>query len=274
MVITAFEIFSVFCFGLLFGSFFNVLIYRLPRSESILWPPSHCPGCNKPISWHENIPILSYLFLKGKCSQCRSAISIQYPLIELMTGLLSIGLWLTLIEPFYQSSHSVFEQCTFALQLLTLLLLIPVSLIDYYHLIIPDSISLGGLVCSLLCSLLPDDLSPLQSVVGALAGGGILFLFGLFGEYVLRKKDAMGGGDVKLMAFIGALWGWKVALIAIVLASFLGSIIGLSLIIVRLMPKNNKIPFGPFLAGGIWISVLWGEYLVTLYMNWLYSAFQ
>jgi leader peptidase (prepilin peptidase)/N-methyltransferase len=148
-----------------------------------------------------------------------------------------------------------------------LLILIPVAVIDLYHYIIPDSISLGGLAAACLVSFVPGGLSPQQAALGVLAGGGSLLAVGLIGEWILKKKDAMGGGDIKLMAFTGAAFGWQTALLGIVFGSLCGSIIGIGLIIAGKLGKERRIPFGPFLAIGIWTAALYGQRILDAYMR-------
>lgn len=262
---------AVFCFGLIAGSFFNVLIYRLPRAESILWPGSRCPQCKKSIRFYENIPLFSYIFLKGRCARCKKSIPILYPAVELLTASILLILWFQYIIPNIQASDHWWEYITLAVQVLSLLILVPVSFIDLFHYIIPDSFSLGGLVTGLLVSFIPGGITPLESCIGAGAAGGILILIGLFGEYVLRKKDAMGGGDIKLMAFMGAVWGWKFAIQGIVLGALFGSVIGLLLILMHRMKKEQHIPFGPFLASGTFIAIFYGDILIQYYFSFIDS---
>ncbi len=267
-----FQAFSFLAGGLILGSFFNVLIHRLPKGESILFPGSHCPQCKRPVRAYENIPVLSYLLLGGRCAGCKKKISIQYPLIEGATGCLSLVIWYFIFQPYLSENHQWWAHLFLALQILSLLILIPVSLIDYYHYIIPDSISLSGLVLGLVFSFLPGDISPLESGIGILAGGGTLYLLGKVGE-LLFKKESMGGGDVKLMAFIGAVWGWKIALTSIIFGSFFGALLGISLIIARIIPKDRPIPFGPYLGLGFWLSVLYGEEIIRGYFAFVEQLF-
>ncbi len=251
--------------GLILGSFFNVLIYRLPEGKSIVLPGSYCPTCGRPVRVQENIPILSYIFLGGKCAGCKEKISLQYPLVEAVTAVLSLVLWVTLIVPFAAEMHIWWDYVLLVLQFITLLILIPVSVIDFHHYIIPDSISLSGLVIGIAVSFIPGGITPQVSLLGVLAGGGTLFCIGLFGEYIMRKKDSMGGGDIKLLAFLGAVFGWKIALLAIVFGALLGSIIGVLLILLRILERDKHIPFGPFLAIGTWTAFLYGETILARY---------
>jgi leader peptidase (prepilin peptidase)/N-methyltransferase len=256
-----------FVVGLVVGSFFNVLIYRLPRDESIVWPGSRCPGCGHAIRWYENIPLLSYLFLQGSCSACKAGISPVYPVVELTTGLLTVLLWRVRWLPFLAGSHAPLEWVEPVMQTLSLLVLIPVAVIDLRHYIIPDAISLTGLALALAVSFIPDGITPQQSLLGVAAGGGFLLLTGLIGEWLLRRKDAMGGGDIKLMAFLGAAWGPLAAFLGIVLGSLVGALVGLGLLFFKALREDHRLPFGPFLAGGFWIAALAGERIISLYIT-------
>jgi len=260
-----FIIFSA-AFGLLVGSFFNVLIYRLPRAESIVFPGSHCPQCASPVKAYQNIPVLSYLCLRGRCAQCGVRIPVQYPLVELVTAIVSVLLWMLHLGPAIVQGNTG-DIVTAALQTISLLLLIPMSVIDYRHYIIPNSFTLPGLAIGLIASFIPESITPQQSLLGILAGGGSLLFVGKTGEIIFKKDEAMGGGDIKLMAWIGALWGWKVALMSIVFGSFIGAFVSLLLMPLKLLPQDHKIPFGPFLAGGIYIAVFWGEEIVSWYFG-------
>jgi leader peptidase (prepilin peptidase)/N-methyltransferase len=258
-----------FVIGLVLGSFFNVLIYRLPRNESIISPGSHCPRCNHAIRPWENVPLVSFILLRGKCSACEHPISFQYPLVELLTACAALAIGRLVVSPQLAAEPSFWHAGVLALQSLVLLLLIPLSIIDIKHYIIPDMLTIPGLVAAIIVSFFPGGLTPVQSIVGMLAGGGTLFAIGAIGTYMLNKKDTMGGGDIRLMALIGALWGWKIAIGSIVLASFLGSLIGLMLLAFHVLAKDHKLPFGPFLAIGAWASVLSFDKLLGLYLSWL-----
>jgi leader peptidase (prepilin peptidase)/N-methyltransferase len=257
--------------GLLFGSFFNVLIWRIPRNESIVFPASHCPNCNRKIKSWENIPVFSYLFLRGKCAGCKSTISIAYPLVELLTAGLAVVLWYTVIP-----HHTITWQAGIPLflQLLFLILMIPVAVIDLRHYIIPDSITLSLLVLSFGISFIPGGFSPLQSILGILAGGGVLWAMGFIGTIIFKKGDAMGGGDIKLMAAAGALWGPEIALMGIVFGAFLGSLSGIPLILFKKLKADHHIPFGPFLGAGLWVAVIAGYFLFTSYVGLIDGIFK
>jgi leader peptidase (prepilin peptidase)/N-methyltransferase len=252
--------------GLILGSFFNVVIWRLPRGESVVRPRSHCPGCGRTIPAIENVPILSYLALRGRCAGCGGRISLRYPLVEALTGAGALVVWLAILRP-ASATGSPWSAAHAVLQAVSLLALIPVAFIDMDHLIIPDLFSLSGVVIALAASFMPGDTTPLQSALGVLAGGGTLFVFGEAGKILFRKPEAMGFGDVKLMAWLGALWGWQVALVAVFLASLAGAVVGVALLAVRKLAGNHLIPFGPFLALGTWLAVLYGKALVLWYLS-------
>lgn len=253
--------------GLMLGSFFNVLVWRLPRHESIILPPSHCPRCGRLIKPWENIPVFSFIFLGGKCAGCKSPISLIYPAIELLTGCLALILWHYYLDPRLSSITAWWQAVPPVIECAALLALIPVSIIDLRHYIIPDSISVGGLVIGLIVSLIPGPITPLQSFIGMLCGGGVLFLIGLIGTYVFKKEEAMGGGDIKLLGFLGSIFGWKFILMCIVFGSFLGAIIGIAAL--KWLPKDHRIPFGPFLSAGMWATLFFGDRLLNWYLSLL-----
>jgi leader peptidase (prepilin peptidase)/N-methyltransferase len=258
-------------FGLILGSFFNVLIWRLPREESILWPPSHCIQCKRTIRPWENIPVISFLFLKCKCPGCGQKISWIYPLIELTTAFLSVLLSIIFLKSF-ALQISLADIPYLVLQYLFLLLMVPVAIIDIRHYIIPDLISLPLIVLGLAVSFFPENVTPIESLLGIILGGGSLYAIGWLGTAILKKGDAMGGGDIKLMAAAGALWGAKIALMGIVFGALLGSIAGIGIIFNKEKSLDHKIPFGPFLGAGLWIAVIMGERLVNLYIAFVESG--
>ncbi len=237
-----FEVFVVSLFGLVFGSFANVCIYRMPRDLSIVKPGSTCPKCKSLISWYDNIPVLSYIFLKAKCRNCGNKISVRYPLIEIVCALLFL-----LMYSLYGFSYILPSFCLFAFSLLI------ITAIDFEFQIIPDEFSLFlvllGLGTSFFNYFLADTVSMrvLQSFFGLLAGGGSLVVIAVVGKWIF-KKDAMGGGDIKIMAGVGTFIGWEKVLFAIFLASLIGSIVGISLIVFKKISKKEAIAFGPYLA--------------------------
>ena len=260
-----------FVIGLVAGSFFNVLIYRLPREESIVWPGSHCPHCNHAIRLWENIPVISFIMLRGKCSHCKAAISLMYPAVELVSGLVAVVLWRWYIIPMISASTIPWQIPVTIFQSLILLSMIPLFIIDCKHYIIPDLLTIPGLFLAIIFSFFPSGLTPLECALGIAAGGGSLLAVGFLGKYLLKKEEVMGGGDIRLMALVGALWGWKIAIVCIFIASLLGSFAGVILIVLRRLRKDRRIPFGPFLAAGVWLAVLTVEKLSAWYFNWLDS---
>jgi len=269
-----------FAIGACIGSFLNVVIYRLPREMSIVNPPSHCPACGQPLSWHDNVPIVSFLLLGGRCRHCGVMISGRYALVEALTGIL-----------FLATVHGLIAAETFtALQAAVVLIvasaLVASSFIDIERRIIPDEITLPGIVLGCLTGLmLPrvhDAADPVlkliydplplpvwglvASLFGALAGGGFIYLSGVLGRIIFRK-EAMGMGDVKLMAMVGAFLGWKVALAAIFLGCLYGAVLGVALIVAR-SSKDTRIPFGPYLAMGVISAVFFNAQIAHALSAW------
>jgi leader peptidase (prepilin peptidase) / N-methyltransferase len=246
------ETFSI-VLGAMIGSFLNVCICRLPNEESIVFPGSRCPQCRKPIRFYDNIPLLSYLLLRGKCRHCGAPISIQYPLVEGITGLSSLFLFIRFGPSLSYLVYFAFVGA-----------LIAITVIDLYHQIIPDVISLPGIVVGLLASLIVPQITFLNSLIGVLLGGGSLFLVATVYHW-LFKREGMGGGDVKLLAMIGAFLGWKAVILTIFLSSFIGSVTGIILILIKGKDFKYAIPFGPFLSAGAVISLFYGESLIRWY---------
>jgi leader peptidase (prepilin peptidase)/N-methyltransferase len=247
--------FFVFMMGAIIGSFLNVCIYRMPRNKSIVFPASHCPHCEKDLYWYDNIPILSYMVLFGKCSFCRRKISSRYPIVEILTAALIVALFIKLGINVKFFVYSAFV-CG----------LIVSTFIDMEFKEIPDSISLGGLILGLiLAPIFPvlfdtavRSASFVQSAIGALAGGGTIYAMGIFGR-VLFKKDAMGGGDVKLMAMIGSILGWKLALLSFFIAPVFGAGVG---IFMKMRSGDETIAYGPFLSMAAVISIFYGQVIL------------
>lgn len=244
-----------FVFGAFIGSFLNVCIYRIPRKKSIILPASSCPHCGSSIKPWDNIPILSYIFLRGKCRSCKRSISLRYPIVELLTALL---FWLTL--------HRFGLTLSTGSYLIFISTLIVIAFIDLEHHIIPNSISLPGIVIGFLLAWLTLPLSALQSLIGILTGGGFIYLVSL-ASLVILGKEGMGGGDIKLMAMIGAVLGWKNTLLTIFLGSVAGSLIGISLMTLKKKKRDDPIPFGPFLVLGAITSLFLGNQI----MEWYFS---
>jgi leader peptidase (prepilin peptidase)/N-methyltransferase len=243
-------------FGAMVGSFLNVCICRLPKEESIIWPGSHCPHCKNPIKFYNNIPLLSYLLLKGRCRYCDASISIQYPIVEAITALSSLFLFM-----------SFGVSLTFIYYFSFVAALIVITVIDLYHQIIPDVISLPGIGVGLLASLFIPQITFFNSLIGVLLGGGSLFLVATVYQW-LFKREGMGGGDVKLLAMIGAFLGWKAVILTILLGSLIGSVVGIVIMILKGKDFKYAIPFGPFLSLGAVIALFWGESLIRWYLYW------
>ncbi|MBI3091262.1 MAG: prepilin peptidase [Candidatus Tectomicrobia bacterium] len=241
--------------GAIFGSFANVCIHRLPRRLSVVRPGSHCPHCGAAVRWFDNLPVLSYLLLRGRCRSCGSRISPRYPLVEALSALLFLLLW-------WEIGWS--RELPAYLALFEALLII--SFIDLEHQIIPDVISLPGTLAGVLASLFLLPHGPLWAVFGGLVGGGVLYAVGVLGG-VLLKQEAMGGGDIKLMAMVGAFLGWKIALLTIIFAAFLGSLTGGAMLLLLRHSRRTPIPFGPYLALGALLALLAGNTLLAWYFD-------
>ncbi len=244
-----------FIFGAVVGSFVNVCIFRLPAQQSIITPASHCLSCNHPIAFYDNIPLVSFIFLRGKCRHCKTPLSYQYPLVELATGMLSL-----IAIAHYGVSIPSLVYFAFSAALLT------ITVIDLRHQIIPDSITLPGIGVGLLTSLLMPQLSFLDSLSGTLVGGGSLLLVA-GGYYLFTRREGMGLGDVKLLAMMGAFLGWKSILFIIMVASFSGALAGIMVMIVKNKDRRYAIPFGPFLSLGALSYLLYGREIIYLYIQ-------
>lgn len=243
---------TVLVFGLIVGSFCNVIIYRLPLGNSIITPGSQCRSCGNPIRPWDNIPILSYFLLNGRCRFCREPISVRYPIVEFTSGILFIVLYLK----FGLSILFVI----YALMASTLLV---IALIDLDHKIIPNVITLPGLIVGLILSLRFLPITPLTSLLGVLIGGTLFYLIALV------SKGGMGGGDIKLIAMIGAFLGWHGTLFTIFSSALLGAVVGISLMLLGKKGRKDKLPFGPFLSFGAILFMLSGDDLVRWYLEML-----
>lgn len=246
---------SAFILGAVVGSFLNVCICRLPRDESIVSPPSHCPNCSCGIRWYDNIPLISYLLLRGKCRGCGTRISPQYPLVELLNGLLTLALFLRFGPTF--SFLVLFLFCS---------ALVVITFIDLEHQIIPDEISLPGILLGFLFSFFMPGHTWLNSVIGILLGGGSLLLVAS-GYHWLTGKEGMGGGDIKLLAMMGAFLGWKAIPFIIFASSLVGSVIGISLMLIKKKDSKLAIPFGPYLAFAAILYIFYGRPLIHWYLT-------
>ena len=250
----------VFLIGLCIGSFLNVCIYRMGLEQSVVKPSSHCPKCKKPIRWYDNIPLVSYIVLWGRCRDCHEKISPRYFFVELLTGLMFLAL-------FHQFGMTplFFIYCLFASGLIV------ATFVDFDFRIIPDEISVGGLIVGLAISGFYPALHNvpmwwqglLQAFLGILVGGGILWVLGALGDFIF-KKESMGGGDIKLLAMIGAFLGWKLALLALPLASVIGAVVGIA---EKIRTKNSVIAFGPYLAIGALAGLFWGPEIIDYFFH-------
>ena len=250
-----------FIFGITVGSFLNVCIYRIPLKKSIVSPPSSCTACGNQIKFYDNIPVLSYLILRGRCRNCGAHYSIFYPTVELATGLISMAL-LARFNLFNHNLPLYFIFFSFVSALIC------ISFIDLEHQIIPDIISIPGIIVGFILSLFFHHLTWIDSLSGIIMGGGILYLVALVFE-ILMKKEGMGGGDVKLLAMIGAWLGWKAVPFVIIASSLTGSVIGIMALLLSRKGLRTKIPFGPFLALGAILYIFFGKELIGWYFNLL-----
>jgi leader peptidase (prepilin peptidase) / N-methyltransferase len=243
---------SIFAFGLAIGSFANVCIYRLPKKESVVFPASHCTACSAPVRPLDNIPVISYLKLGGKCRDCKGGISVIYPIIETTTALL-------LLAGFFKFKVTF----DFLIYVVVAPTLVIITAIDIKHQIIPDVITLPGIFLGLAAG--SYTIGYIDSFLGFLIGGGLFYLLAVL------SNGGMGGGDIKYIAAAGALVGWKKVLLIIFIAAFLGSFVGLFQIAVQKKSRKSLIPFGPFLAVATLITLFYGNLLIKLYIENLAS---
>jgi leader peptidase (prepilin peptidase)/N-methyltransferase len=251
----------VFVLGLAIGSFLNVCIWRLPRNQSLVRPGSRCPRCRRPIRWHDNVPVISFLLLGGRCRHCRKSIHWRYPLVELLTGaLLALVAW------------HVGVGWHFLLYGLLVCGLIVSTFIDFDHQIIPDEITIPGMIVGVAASILYPALhgerlwgaALYRSALGGAVGGGSLFLMGVIGQAIFRR-ESMGGGDVKLLAMVGTFLGWEKTLVGFFVAPLFGAIGGIA---VKIRYRTDIVPYGPYLSIGSVITMLWGDAVI----RWLLGA--
>lgn len=236
--------------GLVIGSFLNVVILRLPEHRSLWWPGSSCPGCGVAIAWHDNIPILSFAMLRGRCRACGMVIAWQYPVVEAATALLFVLAY----ARFGPTLH-------LGVALVLLSTLVVITGIDLQHQIIPDVITVPGIVAGLLANLATGRVPWLDSVIGIALGGGIFFVI------IVASGGGMGGGDMKLGAMLGAFLGWKIALVSLFVAVLIGGVLAGALLLSGRRGRKDPVPFGPFLALGGAVGLFWGEHLLAWYLR-------
>lgn len=250
-----FWVIAAFAFGAVIGSFLNVVIYRLPRKQSFVHGRSHCPRCNAPIRWWQNIPVLSFIFLRGRCYDCRDRISIRYPVVELLTAVMFAG-WIYRLGPTVMAAGYIYLSA----------ILICVLFIDWDFQIIPDVLTYPSLAIGLVWAFFAP-IGIVQSLLGAVIGGGGLLLIALVGDWVF-KKESMGGGDIKLAAVLGAFLGWKLVVLVFFLSALIGAVASLIwMMISAQMRQQRMIPFGPFLAAGAVVAAIWGHDLIGWYLR-------
>jgi leader peptidase (prepilin peptidase) / N-methyltransferase len=245
----------VFPVGLVVGSFLNVCVFRLPDGQSVVSPRSQCPSCQQPIAWFDNIPLISYIWLGRRCRHCQASISLRYPVIELMNGLGYMGIVATFGWTWAAGVYAVFFSA-----------LLVVAWIDLDHFIIPDVISLPGIVIGLLAAATILPIGLVNAVIGVVLGGGILWVLAILSPYMFGK-EGLGGGDIKLLAMIGAFLGWQSALLTLMLASVTGAVVGIGLLVCKVMERGHYIPFGPFLVFGALVSLFFKAELVQWYIR-------
>lgn len=268
--------FVVFVFGAAVGSFLNVCIHRMPNEESIVSPPSHCPHCGQRIRWTDNIPLISFVALRGKCRHCRAPITPRYVLVEFLTAILFLWVWLKLTPWEHPPLYGI-DFIKAPIYWLVIAGLIVATFIDFEHYIIPNEITLGGIVAGLVLSGIHPQLmdtssiwvSLFRSLLGIIVGGATLLAIAIVGEKIF-KKEAMGMGDVKLIAAIGAFLGWQATLFTIFVSSLFGGVVGLILVLGSKKGWQSRIPYGPYIALGALLWMLCGSEI----MNWYWSFIQ
>ena len=241
--------------GLLIGSFLNVVIARVPEGRSLWYPGSACPGCGSAIAWYDNVPLVSFAALRGRCRACGMSIPWRYPLVEAVTGALFGAAALA----FGPTLHAVVAAALLAL-------LVAITMIDLERQIIPDVITLPGILAGFLANLATGRVSWLESLLGIVVGGGVFLTIAVVGSW-MAGQDAMGGGDIKLAAMLGAFLGWKVLLLSLFVSAVGGGILAAALMGSGLRGRKDPLPFGPFLAAGGAAGLFWGERMVRWYLN-------
>lgn len=245
--------------GAMIGSFLNVCIHRMPRDESIVLPGSHCTSCGKAVAWYDNIPILSWFILRGRCRHCGAAFSFRYPGIEALTAAMFVLLYLKFGLGTRLAIYALFASA-----------LIVITFVDLDFRIIPDEISIGGIPVGFALAFVNPDLTWMDSLTGIAVGGGFLLALGI-GYHAVTGRTGMGGGDIKLLAAIGAFLGWKSVLAVILISSVLGAVVGIAAMIVTRSDSKLALPFGPFLAGAAVLCVFFGPALIGWYTAQLFG---
>lgn len=246
--------------GLIIGSFLNVCIYRIPENQSIVSPPSHCNKCNNRLKIIDLIPVISYLILRGKCRYCKEKVSIRYMLVELLTGILFLLVY---------NNYNLNIETIYYLILVSILVVISFIDIDYY--IIPDNLIIFGIIVAISFNILTGFMSFKEVFLGGLVCGGSILTFIYVLEFLI-KKEAMGGGDIKLFAMLGMFLGIKGGFITIILSIYLGAIYGIGIIVYTKIKKNeynSVIPYGPFISLAAIIYALYGEVIIGYYKSFL-----
>jgi leader peptidase (prepilin peptidase)/N-methyltransferase len=241
-----------FIFGAVVGSFLNVCIFRLPAETSIVKPRSQCPYCKHPIRNCDNIPLVSFILLRGKCRDCGGKISWRYPLVELITAALALLLFLKFGLTLKFLIFFIFTS-----------VLIVITFIDLDHQIIPDIITLPGIPIFFLAAIFLVKIPWLEALLGLLIGGGVLFTIALIYEFI-SKREGMGGGDIKLLAMIGGFFGWKSLMFILLFSSFSGAIVGITAMIIKKQDMKYAVPFGPFLSAAAVAYLFWGDAFMRL----------
>ncbi len=241
---------AIFILGLIIGSFLGLCIYRIPKGQSVVFPSSYCPGCRSRLKIRHMVPVLSYIFLKGRCSFCKSKISPIYPLVELLTAVL-----------FTLLLHRFGPGMDFLKFSLLGSILIVVGFIDYKWQIIPDRLVVAGIVLAIFFVLVDREHSPVYYLTGAVTGGGILLAVGTI------SKGGMGGGDIKLMTVIGMFLGWQYTLIVLYLSVVIGGMVSTLLLLTGKKGRKDTVPFGPFLSGAAIAAFCFGGQLISLYQR-------
>ena len=241
-------------FGAAVGSFLNVCIYRLPLSKSVVSPPSACPTCKRTLAWYENIPIVSYLVLRGRCRTCQTAIGAQYPIVEVLTAIMFGAAWW-----FYGPSVLLVSRLIFGCALIVLFA------IDLEHHLLPNAITLPGIVAGFILSFFTEP-GWVSSLVGILVGGGLLYAIAE-AYYRVRHEEGLGMGDVKMLAMVGAFIGWQLTFLTLMMASVAGSVIGIGLIVTKRGGMKYALPFGTFLALGAAAAATVGPAILHWYLE-------